>query len=171
LKTFCLFFFGGYESTINHEGITQSGTVPTLLERTGNFSELLNQKNPVQIFDPLTGQPFPGNIIPANRINPIGSAIANQLIPAPSTAGLAQNFVSAPSVPNNLQVSSARVDFSQSEKNTFFSRWSQYWQTTTDTSTGAFPIVYNQLIKHSYDIGAEWTHVFGPRTVQELRVG
>jgi hypothetical protein len=165
-KTTRAFFFGGYEATIDHEGITQSGTVPTALMRQGNFSQLSTA-----VIDPLTGQQFPGNIIPANRINSIGSNIANLLIPAQVTGGLTNNYVSAPSVPNNLQVSSLRFDFSKSEKNSFFSRWSQYWQTTTDTSTGAFPVVYNQLIKHSYDIGAEWTHVFSPKTVQEFRVG
>jgi len=165
-KTSRVFFFGGWESTINHEGVTQSGTVPTPLERSGNFSELSTP-----IIDPLNGMPFQGNIIPPDRINQIGSRIANQVIPPPSRGGLTNNFVSAPSVPNNLHVSSARVDFAQSEKDSFFTRWSSYWQTTRDTSTGAFPIVYNQLIKHSYDIGAEWTHVFGPRTVQEFRVG
>ena len=165
-KTKRVFFFGGYESTIDHEGVTQSGTVPTPLERSGNFSQLSTP-----IINPLTGQPFQGNIIPGNMINLIGANIANLLLPAPSTNGLTGNYVSAPSVPNNLQVSSLRVDFAQSEKNTYFARWSQYWQTTTDTSTGAFPVVYNQLIKHNYDIGGEWTHVFGPRTVQEFRVG
>jgi hypothetical protein len=167
-KTKRVFFFGGYESTVDHEGVTQSGTVPTPQERNGDFSSLLPA---TKIIDPQTGLPFNGNLIPPSRINPIGYKIATMLIPAPSTGGLTANFVSAPSVPNDLQVSSLRTDFAQSENNTYFARWSQYWQTTTDTSTGAFPIVYNQLIKHNYDIGGEWTHVFGPRTVQEIRVG
>ncbi len=40
----------------------------------GNFSEL-----GVPIYDPLTGQAFPGNVIPSNRIDPVGRALANQL--------------------------------------------------------------------------------------------
>lgn len=49
---------------------TNSLTVPTLLMRQGNFSELLNPTNKfygkaVMIKDPATGQPYPGNIIPA----------------------------------------------------------------------------------------------------------
>src|SRR5262249_27123980 len=75
-KTTRAFFFGGDEATIDHEGIIQSGTDPTALMRQGNFSQLSTP-----IIDPLTGQQFQGNIIPANRINPIGSNIANLLIP------------------------------------------------------------------------------------------
>jgi hypothetical protein len=67
-------------------------TLPTALERRGDFSQ-----SPALIYDPLTtrpdpfrpGQfirdPFPGNIIPATRINPVAGNLANQL-PLP-TAG------------------------------------------------------------------------------------
>ena len=49
---------------------TNTMTVPTLKMRTGDFSELLDPNNTfygktVQIIDPKTGLPFPGNIIPA----------------------------------------------------------------------------------------------------------
>src|SRR5579872_5226826 len=70
-KTERVFFFGGYESTIDHEGITQTGTVPTALERTGNFSQISTL-----IIDPTTGRPFGDNIIPVKQIDLIGSAIA-----------------------------------------------------------------------------------------------
>ena len=45
--------------------------------RQGDFSELLDPNNgfraALAIIDPLTGQPFPGNIIPANRLSPTAS--------------------------------------------------------------------------------------------------
>ena len=44
--------------------------MPTLLERTGDFSQSIGAQGPVTIYDPLTGNPFPGNVIPTNRINP-----------------------------------------------------------------------------------------------------
>src|SRR4029079_17266411 len=46
-------------------------TMPTQAELTGDFSAR------AAITEPLTGQPFPGNVIPANRITPDGKAIAN----------------------------------------------------------------------------------------------
>jgi hypothetical protein len=161
-----LFFFGGYESTIDHAGVTQAGTVATSLERTGNFSQLSTP-----IVDPLSGQPFAGNIIPATLISPVGMAMLQQLFPAPTRSGLSQNFVSSPVAPNDLQVATGRVDFVQSSRDTFFSRFSQYWQTTLDTSPGPFAISWTHLVKHNYNLGGEWTHVFNPTTVQEFRLG
>jgi predicted heme/steroid binding protein len=64
---------------------TNSLTVPTVLMRQGNFSELLDPSNifyhkTVVLVDPKTGQPFPGNIIPAPGTATTGStASANGL--------------------------------------------------------------------------------------------
>ncbi len=79
--------------TINYQlarmrnGITNTQTMPTLLERTGDFSQSIGAQGPVTIFDPLTGSPFPGNVIPTNRINPasLGSA---QVLSQPQRARL-----------------------------------------------------------------------------------
>ena len=98
-----LFFYWGQEWIRYH--FTESGSsvggngllaVPTLKMRQGDFSELLDPNNPfvtrkdasgnkipVLIKDPLTGNPFPGNIIPANRVSPAGIAILNDW-PAPN---------------------------------------------------------------------------------------
>jgi len=80
-----LFFYWGQEWVRYVFTDTSSLTVPTLLMRQGNFSELLNPANifykkTVQINDPKTGQPFPGNIIPAPGTASAGSvASANGL--------------------------------------------------------------------------------------------
>ncbi len=58
--------------------------LPTAAERMGDFSQTRNPNGTIQpIIDPLTGQPFPGNIIPLNRINPMGQRMLN-LLPAPN---------------------------------------------------------------------------------------
>jgi hypothetical protein len=50
-------------------------TVPTLLNRQGHFADLLNSAGrPIIIYDRATGQPFAGNIIPLNRIDPVALA-------------------------------------------------------------------------------------------------
>ena len=68
-------------------------TVPTALERGGDFSQTRNAAGQlVVIYDPLTTRsngaggfirdPFPGNVIPANRLNPISRAmLANMPLP------------------------------------------------------------------------------------------
>lgn len=67
------FFFTGYEGTRIREGLSRLGIVPTAEERRGDFS-----RSGYTIYDPLTlnpqtqeRQPFPGNVIPPDRINPI----------------------------------------------------------------------------------------------------
>jgi hypothetical protein len=62
-------------------------TVPTALERQGNFSQTRDASGTlVPIIDPTTGQQFPNNIIPASRFNQFGQAILNYL-PMPNVFG------------------------------------------------------------------------------------
>ena len=69
-----LFFFGAQE-WVNYLAVqTNTATVPSLAMRRGDFSELLSPANPyfgraVTINNPLTGQPFPGNVIPSSLLS------------------------------------------------------------------------------------------------------
>lgn len=66
------FFFGYYEGFRNRQGITRTTTVPTELERGGDFSQSLNANGQVPpLLNFLFGQPIPGNRIPSEQINPI----------------------------------------------------------------------------------------------------
>jgi hypothetical protein len=68
-----LFFFAGVEwKQIDRFSNPSLQTLPTTLMRSGNFSQISTV-----IKDPVTGLPFPGNIIPPERITPDGQAIAN----------------------------------------------------------------------------------------------
>src|SRR5437867_2611408 len=54
--------------------------MPTAAERRGDFSAATNAAGQlVVIYDPLTGLPFPGNQIPASRINPVAAAMLKYL--------------------------------------------------------------------------------------------
>ena len=76
-------FFVGYQWTRNRDATTQSALVPDLAERAGDFSNELNaQGQPVQIFNPATGLPFPGNLVP---ISPQAQALLN-LYPLPNVS-------------------------------------------------------------------------------------
>jgi len=106
-----LFFFYNYENFVQTTPTTttQSRT-PTDLERQGNFSQTINPSTGKQqiLYEPGTqltnganGIPFPGNIIPADMINPLGAAIM-KLFPAPNFAGSLSanyNFVSQTTMP------------------------------------------------------------------------
>ena len=71
----------------------QYRTMPTALERSGDFSQSFNPGNSlIVVNDPTTGKPFPNNMIPQNRINGWGQAMLN-FFPQPNTvfpAGSAQ---------------------------------------------------------------------------------
>jgi hypothetical protein len=72
-RTFFWFAGEGYTDTQTRNA---SELMPTDAMRAGNFAGVTNGTGqPVIIYDPLTRQPFPGNIIPANRINPVAAAM------------------------------------------------------------------------------------------------
>ncbi|HYE84981.1 MAG TPA: carboxypeptidase-like regulatory domain-containing protein [Vicinamibacterales bacterium] len=87
-RTFFWFSTEGYGSnTTRNQGIR----LPTMRERQGDFSQSFAADGSLRvIYDPLTGdpntgagrQPFPGNVIPANRLNPISVKMLSYL-PAP----------------------------------------------------------------------------------------
>ena len=64
----------------------QYATVPTDAMRAGDFSE-----SSVQLIDPATGQAFPGNRIPADRVDPSAASLL-QYIPAANLPGTTRNF-------------------------------------------------------------------------------
>ena len=78
------FFWVAGEKYVNNQPQQNSFLVPTLAERNGDFSGLTRNGQFRPIIDPLTGQPFPGNIIPANRINPVGQRLLSYF-PEPDT--------------------------------------------------------------------------------------
>lgn len=76
-----VFFFFGYEGIRDSIPNPSTQTVPTAAERRGDFSDLLRGGSAYQLYDPNTGVaeaggrirrlPFPNNVIPPNRLNPI----------------------------------------------------------------------------------------------------
>ena len=82
------FFFFNFEQNNNHGVSTPAAAVPTLLQKAGNFSQTFTASGQlIQLYDPLTTlpssttssgyirSPFPGNVIPSNRIDPITAKI------------------------------------------------------------------------------------------------
>jgi hypothetical protein len=123
-----LFYFGSYEGDFIRQGSANSTvTVPTDAIRTGNLSA-----SPTLIYDPATGTynsagipsgrtPFPGNIIPANRISSAATKLV-ALVPEPNqpssstTTAPANNFYVNTPVSNTLQHIDAKMDWNASSK-------------------------------------------------------
>ena len=87
------FFYVSTEGYRQFDAVTSSSSVPTPLERIGDFSQSVNRAGqPVQqIIDPLTGRPFAGNVIPANRISPQAAALLGYY-PQPNFTGTGYNY-------------------------------------------------------------------------------
>ncbi|MCU1294697.1 MAG: hypothetical protein JWP08_3547 [Bryobacterales bacterium] len=139
LKRANLFFFGGYEG-LRQPNTQSSGllTVPTAAERAGDFSSTLNPDGtPDLIYNPFTTtqtgsgsftrQPFAGNVIPSQFINPVGQKIVS-LYPEPNRTGFGPNNLNnyyAQGGGNTLNDKmDARVDWEQSAQHRMFVRWS-----------------------------------------------
>lgn len=144
-----MFFFAGWEGFRSRQGANYLATVPLPEMYTGDFSGYRNASNAIiPIYDPLTqcgtgangpcasGQTvqrtqFPGNKIPASRINPVSAKLLGfPLMALPNLPGqqYTHNFnFSALAVQggNNDQVN-GRWDYNVSEKLRVFARFSRW---------------------------------------------
>src|SRR5205814_3876187 len=94
--------------------------------RNGDFSEINRT-----IYDPLTGRPFPGNVIPVSRWDPAAKNILQQLIPEPNTGGTLSasgqtinNYLINPTIQRQDNQIDLKVDHSLTSSNRFFTRYS-----------------------------------------------
>ncbi|MBV9038559.1 MAG: carboxypeptidase regulatory-like domain-containing protein, partial [Acidobacteriaceae bacterium] len=139
LKRANLFFFGGYEG-LRQPNTEDSGlqTVPTQAQRNGDFSASLNADGtPNLIYNPFTTaqlpdgtytrQPFAGNVIPKNLINPVGAKMMS-LYPLPNRPGQGpnqiNNFFAQGAANSTNDKMDTRVDWEQSSLHRVFVRWS-----------------------------------------------
>src|SRR4029077_13158011 len=92
------FFFVNYNGYRGENPFDQFSTVPTLLERAGDFSQSTirtqSSSTPVQLFDPFTHRPIPNNNVandPNLKVSPIAQGLL-KFIPLPNLPGDVQNF-------------------------------------------------------------------------------
>ena len=159
------FFFGDFEATRIEQGVLRTGRVMTAAERSGVFSGTVR--------DPLTGQPFPNNTIPADRIDPVAARVM-ALVPLPNTTG-GNNFIRQPNVEDESERYLARVDFRVSDNDNLFGRYiysdrfryvpGWFGGILDGTSTSAWG--RNYLKSHGGVVG--WTKVLGSNLVNEAR--
>ncbi len=144
-KTFFFFAYEGYGEDIfrANESIA---SVPTLDQRRGDFSKTFDNRGSLMpIYDPLSTRleagryvrdQFPGNIIPANRINAVGAKVANTYpepnISTPGSTAWQNNYYFASNVGRfDFQNYTARIDHHFSSKERVYGRW-----------------VYNNFVQH-----------------------
>jgi outer membrane receptor protein involved in Fe transport len=181
------FFFGDYQGYRIHQSQTAIATVPTDLERVGNFNGTGETIYDPSTYNPVTGtrQPFPGDVIP--NIN----SIANNLLavfPLPNLPGLANNFSFAPLKITTQDQFDVRVDHTISTADSFFAR-ATYGR--ADVRYPSTPVlVNNQINAASMETSASsiagfltnntapsgqgtWqeTHIFRPNLMNQIALG
>lgn len=120
-----LFFFASFEGSPERSHASGFGDIPTMAMRQGDFSE-----SPTPIYDPLTGDPdgsnrtpFPGNIIPENRIHPVSKALLDML-PAPMFDGISQNYFASGTFEFDRNVLDTKIDWHATDKFNMYGRFS-----------------------------------------------
>lgn len=178
------FFFFAYEGSRRRDGFVRTLTVPTALERQGDFSQTRAANGTIiPIYDPSTTRmeagrnvrdAFEGNRIPANRLDPVARALM-QYYPLPNrppdNVTGANNFRA-----NYVQVLTrdnitAKVDHQLTEKDRLSVRYLYNSDNSDNTSVFPEPAVdtLSAALRHQNYTYGSWTRVFTPNLINELR--
>ncbi len=172
------FFFLHYNGTLGDTPYSYFSTVPTLAERSGNFSDTLVNGQTVQIFNPATGQAFANNTIPQSLINPAAKGLL-AYIPLPNLPGQVQNFQSITAAKTdsndlNFRLNQALGAASQHGPGRFRGpqnnlTFAFHYHQSDQTLTNAYPSVGGQTVTHGYDVPIGYVRSFG-RLINTFRV-
>ena len=158
-----LFFMANYEALRRRQNFQSVYTVPTPAEFTGDFSGLSKT-----IYDPLTKTPFPGNIIPANRIDPISKKLLQYYAAANVPGVLSNNFVRSSASPLNRDGFVLRMDYVESPKSQWAGRYS--WGDENQANQG-ITLDGSKLVTNYEQYMGSNTRTFTPNIVNEARFG
>jgi hypothetical protein len=171
-----LFFFWSQEWRREVRGVTRLSSVPTALERQGNFS-VRSTQNPQRPISPFTGLPFPNDTIPADQLSPAGLALM-KLYPAENTPGNVFNWVAAVPTPLQTRQEQIRVDYRINDKNNLMVRFTNDQWANPAPNFGSdgglwgdegFPTVDSSWSQPSKALGARLTTIFGPSTINTFQ--
>jgi hypothetical protein len=153
-----VFFFADYQATRLRQGTTFNDVVPSAAERGGDFSDIL----PRTVIDPLNRQPFPGNLIPVNRLSTQGKWFV-PYIPLPNLLqGTTSRAVFSTSLPLGQNLGDLRMDANLTDHDALMARYSV--SSNYEFGPNPFPALKgSDLHSKAQDWTMRWTHIFGPR--------
>jgi len=186
------FFFFSWEQFRQTQGSTNVSDIPTMAERQGDFSGLVNLANPLginpcdgstiyqgQIFDPSTTKTVNGTqcrtAFPGNKISTL-SGVAQKIqgfLPPPTNSGYINNFIYTTSNPILDTAMTVRIDQNLSAKSKLFFSYSSRDQEALASS----PVLPNPLdtnyfhsfFTHYVRVG--WDYIMSPTSLNHLNVG
>jgi hypothetical protein len=167
-----LFFYGGYEGLRIEQARTQRFTVPTSKQRQGDFSEDPPIFDP-GTYDPVTGtrQPFPGNVIPPDRISPEAAKALELLFPVPNQPGRVNNLEGAKPDSQDTDQVTGRVDYTPAAGDTLFGRYIYYNPRKIHGGFAALPNFADQQDTPAHNGAVGYTRALSARLLSQSRVG
>ncbi len=178
------FFFFGYEGSRRGEGATRALTVPTELEKTGDFSRTLDARGVViPVYDPASTRTeagrmvrtqFTGNRIPAAMLDPVGVKIlpfypvANRPPDNPTGANNFRSNFTNRLTRNNFTV---KLDHNLGAKDKLSGRYLYNSDDTINTSVFPDPAAEtnNDTRRHQQFWYGSWTRTLSPSLINEFR--
>lgn len=176
-----LFFFYSQEFNKEIRGQSRFGSVPTLLERQGNFSQPRFASNGQRCSpDAIQNASHPGfanQIIPQANLSRAGLALV-KLLPLPNVANPngCNNWAQSANSPIDFREENLRLDFNANSKNKIFGRYTQdHWSNATPILTGnlwgddAFPTVESSWAQPSRQAAVKLTTELGSTAINEVQ--
>ncbi len=183
------FFFFNYEGWKNTRFRSNILTVPIEEQRNGNFANLFDANGrQITIYDPNTTRanpsgsgfirdPFAGNALPANRLDPVSKAML-QFYPLPNQAPSnvltnSNNWIGQVDEKRDMNQYTVKADHRFSDKNSFTFRYLQYKHFNNNGLAGSLPDpnMRARLDDYlNYNVLASDTHSFTPSLLNEFRV-
>lgn len=160
-----LFFMSNYEALRQRQNAQALYSVPTAAMETGDFSGYSKV-----LYDPSTKNPFPNNVIPSDRIDPISQKLLKYYPSGPNVpgAGLANNYVQSQSSPRNRDGFVLRMDYVESSKSQWSGRYS--WGSENQSSEG-LSLAGSKIITGYEQYMGSNTRTFTPTLVNQATFG
>ncbi len=155
------FFFLNYTGTRADNPVRNVATVPSSVQRTGDFSAIGSI-----LYDPLSRLPFAGNQIPLNRLDPAALGLL-KFIPLPNQPGAIQNYVFSTTVPRNTDNLNTRVNRSLSKKDRLGVTFNYQRRDANNAQTYGF---VDEASGSGINTDLSWTRNLSARSVNTLHL-
>lgn len=159
------FFMVAYEGVRGQAITSPFASVPTALMRQGNFSEV---STPVR--DPRTGQPFPGNVVPPDRLSPVALMLL-QYYPEANRSGTANNFQGPSEFSDNVDQLLVRLDQNLGNKARLSLRYNWHDSLSSNVFNAAIPATAVTQPRTNDNWLFGYTHTLRSNLLNDFRIG
>ncbi len=172
-----LFFFWSQEIwPLRTAGPITQRTVPTDLERAGNFAQSFDLNTAlIAVRDPDTSRQFPGNIIPASRLNASGASLL-KVFPLPnfldrSISGGRYNYIFQQPSETPIRSQTLKLDWNVNSRNLIFSNLSWSSEDASGVYSGNVPVMTRLGRRNGKVIVVRYQRIINATTINELNGG